>query len=493
MDQLKSSKGPTGNNNNTNNNSNPNSQKNPPRNWKGNGGNGHPTNDKTSENYELKNLVIDRSKAQQYDILLEGLKVMVEKKNARVKTTILGLNIPSKKYYIVVSDKRVETIDATKQKMLHDLWSKKTERAAKKYDTYVEELKKLFSYGEGQLSPTVKQELKANKDWNTIKRDKDTVKLLTILQEYCYQDGSTMVHPMLNQDINKDASIYVDETKAQFDVLQTVGINIISEDMIKHTLSKLHTGTTYTAYEAMKTATRKVINDEAGQILLSTVIMTGAHPKNHRNVAGVLCHTFSLGTDSYSTTTPKALELLHHQLPGNQTSNTGANNSTRKDNTTDQTSLTIKGVKTSPSPDVTDAYQMLFCFAQCTISKTADADSLINNGPPCPDRYSENLFDEGLTYKPRSEPRSVGPTTMGTTNPIKEHTTNPEAEFIFSQPRGSVTKQNATAYQTQNFARVSKSIHLGNESTFTAMLGVSPSTRLETSVDLGQCGTSPTD
>eukprot|EP00536_Pseudo-nitzschia_multiseries_P012330 jgi/Psemu1/31731/gm1.31731_g len=221
------------------------------------------------------------------------------------------------------------------------------------------------------------------------------------------------------QDIDKGTSTYVDETKAQFDVLQTAGIKIVSDDMIKHTLSKLDTRTTYTAYEAIKTAARKVTDDEGGQILLSTVIMNKTHPKNHQNVAGALHGTFSLGTNAYPTTTPKALELLHYgnnpnnpnnggsQSSGNWNSNTGPNNLTQKDSATNQTSLTIKGVETNP--DDTDTHQILmagveegqfndeFCFVLCAMNISQTTDSLLTIEPLCPDCYSEDVFGKGLT------------------------------------------------------------------------------------------------
>eukprot|EP00536_Pseudo-nitzschia_multiseries_P019392 jgi/Psemu1/60503/gm1.60503_g len=256
---------------------------------------------------ELKGIIVDGSKSTQYDKLYEGLKIAGGKKNSKVKTTLINLTLLTEDDFLPPMP---SPADYTKQ-LLEELWIKKGERSAKKYDQYIEDLKSLFSTTEGQLSPEVKQHLKTNESWATVEDAQDTLSMLKLLREYCYRDSATKVHPMVDvankiyrffsckQDANKSAATYAEEVKARFDVMTSAGILIRSEAMISLALKKTYPGTTYSDYTMM--------DAPQGQV----VIVNRCNTKTHRNLSGVLKDNYSLGSDVYPTSQPKALELMN--------------------------------------------------------------------------------------------------------------------------------------------------------------------------------------
>eukprot|EP00536_Pseudo-nitzschia_multiseries_P004980 jgi/Psemu1/11419/gm1.11419_g len=398
-DQLKTSKGQGSHNNNNNNNNNGNGNDNNPN----NGQKPRPHNRErfTGLNQdELKNLVIDGSKSQQYDKLFEGLKVMAGKKSSNLKTSLLTLKEKTEKDFLPTLPAKLEYVLTIKDGngMLSNLWSKKAERSVKKYDQYIKQLKNLFSTIEGQLSKSVQHKLKANMDC-----------------KYCYRDGSNMIHPMIDvaykvswflncKDMNKDATTAY------------------------HTLAKKQPSTTYKAYKKLTGEAKKKILDDMEEKLLSIVAINGAHPKSHHNVARMHIHS------------PHQLELMQQYKSvkphtgvnssgpsggwGSNNSNGKTNMDAKGDNQpTGETSLTTKGVE----PTVDDAHQILMagvkdgqfddefvCFVQTATINNSQCWELtsvcnIKHKPKC--LHTNEDFDEALVHKPRSGDITTNPNT----------------------------------------------------------------------------------
>eukprot|EP00536_Pseudo-nitzschia_multiseries_P017674 jgi/Psemu1/52010/gm1.52010_g len=326
---------------------------------------------------KLKGIIVDGSKSTQYDKLYEGLKIAGGKKNSKVKTTLINLTplteddflppMPSPADYTVLGTRGEE---------------------AKKYDQYVKDLKSLFSTTEGQLSPEVKQHLKTNEPWVTVEDAQDTISMLKLLREYCYRDSATKVHPMVDvakkiyrffsckQDANKGAATYAEEVKARFDVMTSAGISIRSEAMISLALKKVYPGTTYSDYIKMDAPSKTKVNTLMDDMLLSVVIVNGCNTKTHRNLSGVLKDNYSLGSDVYPTSQPKALELMNQyksigRTSAGQTNNSGGRGSAGSSNTNssgdkkdssattmNETALTSNGVPAGGSK-ISEAHQIL--------------------------------------------------------------------------------------------------------------------------------------
>eukprot|EP00536_Pseudo-nitzschia_multiseries_P011663 jgi/Psemu1/29635/gm1.29635_g len=361
---------------------------------------------------ELKGLMVDWSNAQQYDKLFEGLKVMEEPLDENYHFL---LEQPKKEEYTNKikddNDNGIEVIDAIKQQMLSNLCAEKAKRSTTKYDHFLEDVKILFSTIEGQLAP------------NTIEMKHTTIQLLTILvREKCYRDGSTMTHPMLDADINKDAATYVDETKACLNVLK---------------LTKLHLVATYKMFKKLETdAPRKVILDKMEELLSATPTALelmyqykASKPSNPRNNA-------TNQTGGY------------HNNSGNNTRGKNPGGKDKESNTTDGTSLTSKGVEM----DTADAHQMLmagieeghfddeFCFIQTTTYiSTPKSHSPPSSTHPDPDPdepfdCNDGSFDEGIqSVENRSADSVIAPISDATT-----HIANSEIEHLFSQSNGSI-------------------------------------------------------
>eukprot|EP00536_Pseudo-nitzschia_multiseries_P001602 jgi/Psemu1/3663/gm1.3663_g len=413
---------------------------------------------------ELKGIIVDGSKSTQYDKLYEGLKIAGGKKNSKVKTTLINLTplteddflppMPSPADYTVLGTRGEEVIDPDKKRLLEELWIKKGERSAKKYDQYDEDLKSLFSTTEGQLSPEVKQHLKTNESWATVEDAQDTISMLKLLREYCYRDSATKVHPMVDvankiyrflsckQDANKGAATYAEEVKARFDVMTSAGISIRLEAMISLALKKVYPGTTYSDYIMMDAPSKAKVNTLMDDMLLSVVIVNGCNTKTHRNLSGVLKDNYSLGPDVYPTSQPKALKLMNqYKLMGRtsagQTNNSGGrgsagsssthNNGDKKDNsatTTNETALTSNGVPAGGSK-VSEAHQILMAG----IEDGAFDDEL------CFVQLSTTIS----TYQPApAKPRSVGTSTVIARSGVLNHRISRELEHMFSQSNGNI-------------------------------------------------------
>eukprot|EP00536_Pseudo-nitzschia_multiseries_P013228 jgi/Psemu1/34482/gm1.34482_g len=414
---------------------------------------------------ELKGIIVDGSKSTQYDKLYEGLKIAGGKKNSKVKTTLINLTplteddflppMPSPADYTVLGTRGEEVIDPDKKRLLEELWIKKGERSAKKYDQYVEDLKSLFSTTEGQLSPEVKQHLKTNESWATVEDAQDTINMLKLLREYCYRDSATKVHPMVDvankiyrffsckQDANKSAATYAEEVKARFDVMTSAGISIRSEAMISLALKKVYPGTTYNDYIKMDDPSKTKVNTLMDEMLLSVVIVNGCNTKTHRNLSGVLKDNYSLGSDVYPTSQPKALELMNQYKSirsAGQTNNSGGrgssgssntntnNNGDKKDNsptTTNETALTSNGVPAG-GPKIAEAHQILMAG--------------IEDGEFDDELCFMQLSTTISTHQPApAKPRSVGASTVITTGSrMLNHHISRELEHMFSQSNGNI-------------------------------------------------------
>eukprot|EP00536_Pseudo-nitzschia_multiseries_P000281 jgi/Psemu1/611/gm1.611_g len=408
---------------------------------------------------ELKGLVVDGSKVQQYDKLFEGLKEEMRAENYFLSEQP---NKTKEEYTNKVKGNdgnEMEVIYAIKQQMLSNLWAEKAKWSTKKYDHFIEDLKNFFSAIEGQqLAPNIRQQLKSDKNWKTIEMEHSTIQLLTILREYCYSDGSTMTHPMLDalqaaghqqrrcndttqlltilreycyrdgstmthpildainkvsqflsckKDINNDTATYVDETKARHDVLnKSVGIRIILEEMIRHTLTtKLHQTATYAMYKKLETDAKKVILDETEEFLLAI-----ATPMALEQMYQYKARKPSNPRNNVTNQTGE-----NHNNSGNNTSGNNPGGKDKERTTTDGTSLTTKGVKT----EVEYSHQMLmadieeghfddeFYFVQTTTCMSAPHSPPSSNdlGPDPNELFSDDEpFDKGI-QQPVTHPK----------------------------------------------------------------------------------------
>eukprot|EP00536_Pseudo-nitzschia_multiseries_P006869 jgi/Psemu1/16328/gm1.16328_g len=375
---------------------------------KNGGGSNHPTIGKRKfsglDQDELKGIVIDGSKLVQYNKLYEGLKIVSGKKNSKVRTTLINMEplteddflptMPSPADYTVLGVRGAEVIDPGKKRLLKELWIKKGKRSAKKYDQYVVDLKSLFSTTEGQLSPKVTQHLETNESWTDVEDDQDTLSILKLLREYCYRDSATKVHPMVDvankiyrffsckQDTNKSAATFAEEVKARFDVMTSAGITIRSEAMTKLALRKAFPNTSYADYTTMDESSKVKVDTLMEDMLLSVVIVNGCNTKTHRNLSGVLKDNYSLGSDVYPTSQPKALELMNQyrsvgRTATGQSNNTGGsghnggrgstggtsttNSNDKGGGTTNETALTSNSVTTPTTggSKVSETHQIL--------------------------------------------------------------------------------------------------------------------------------------
>eukprot|EP00536_Pseudo-nitzschia_multiseries_P001458 jgi/Psemu1/3383/gm1.3383_g len=346
------------------------------------------------------------------DSLLMGLKIVGGKKNSKVKTTLISMEpltkddflptMPSPADYTVLGSQGEEVVNPDTKRLLEQLWIKKGERATK--------------------NPVVKQHLKTNESWMNVEDDQDTLGMLKLLREYCYWDSATKVHPMVDA-ANKvyNAAMYAEEVKAHFDVMTSAGITIRSEDMIKLALKKGFPDKSYANYTKMDETSKTKIETLMEDMLLSVVIVNGCNTKTHRNLSGVLKDNYSLGSDVYPTSQPKALKLMNQYksvartTPGQQANNNGGSgvrrvtgnptsNSNKGGDTANETALTTKGITT---PATTGG------------SKVAEAHQILMAG------VKDGAFDEELCFVQLSTPtvphqtpeksRSVGPHTVDST------------------------------------------------------------------------------
>eukprot|EP00536_Pseudo-nitzschia_multiseries_P014537 jgi/Psemu1/39067/gm1.39067_g len=412
---------------------------------------------------ELKGIIVDGSKSTQYDKLYEGLKIAGGKKNSKVKTTLINLTLlteddflppmPSPADYTVLGTRGEEVIDPDKKRLLEELWIKKGERSAKRYDQNIEDLKSLFSTTEGQLSPEVKQHLKTNESWATIEDAQDTLSMLKLLREYCYRDSATKVHPMVDvankiyrffsckQDANNSVATYAEEVKARFDVMTSAGISIRSEAMISLALKKAYPGATYSDYTMMDAPSKAKVNTLMNDMLLSVVIVNGCNTETHRNLSGVLKDNYSLGSDVYPTSQPKALELMNQYksvgrtstgqtnnsggrgLTGSSNTNNNADKKVDSTTTTNETVLTSNGVVGGSK--VSEAHQILMAGVE---------DSAFND-ELCFVQLSTTIT---TSQRAPAKPRSVGTRTVSAGSGMLDHRVSRELEYMFSQSNGNI-------------------------------------------------------
>eukprot|EP00536_Pseudo-nitzschia_multiseries_P002667 jgi/Psemu1/5973/gm1.5973_g len=406
------------------------------------GGNAHPSGERKFSGLdqdELKRIIINGSKSVQYDKLYEGLKIVGGKKNSKVKTTLISMTplaeddflptMPSPADYTILGTRMEEVIDPNKKQLLEELWVKKGERSAKKYDQYVEDLTSLFSTTEGQLSPEVKkQRLKMNESWTDIEDGQDTLSMLKLLKEYCYRDSATKVHPMVDvankiyrffscmQDTNKSAATYTEEVKARFDAMTLAGIPIRSEAMITLALRKAFPGTSYTDYTKMDASSKAKVDTLMEDMLLSVVIVNRCNTKTHHNLS-----------------VPKALELMNQYKSTNNTGCHGStgtsttNNTDKASGTTNETVLT-SNVITTPTTGgskVSESHQILMAGV---------ADGAFDD-----ESYFFQLSTTITTPHPTPEKsKSVGTHAINAINAIEDYNISNELEYMFLQSNGSI-------------------------------------------------------
>eukprot|EP00536_Pseudo-nitzschia_multiseries_P013740 jgi/Psemu1/36209/gm1.36209_g len=371
-------------------------------------------------------------KSVQYDKLYEGLKIVTGKKNSNVKTTLINMEslskgdflpvIPSPSDYTVMGTRGEEVIDPDKKRLLEELWVKKGEKSAKKYDQYVEDLKGLFSTAKGQLSPEVKRHLKTNESWTTVEDDQGTLNMLKLLREYsCYRDSATKLHLMVEaantiykffscqQDNNKSAATYAREVRARFDVITSAGITISSEDMNKLALKKGFPGKSYTNYTKMDEKNKLKVKTMIKEMLLSVMIVNWSNTKTHRNLSGVLKDNYSLGCDVYPTSQPKARELTNQyksvtKITTGQAKNSGASG---QNGARSGTGNSAKGNKGRDTPDGTTlGTKWVEIDPKTSDSKVADAHQILVAG------VEDGAFDDELCFVELShiiEARETGP------------------------------------------------------------------------------------
>lgn len=211
---------------------------------------------------ELEGIVIcetsDTPLAQQYDTLYDALIVYAGVRNPTVKQSIRTMkNFTKESFEPPMPDPSIYTDkegkkDATIKKARMDRWHNECDIEYKRFMRYRETLRSLFSVVMGQLGTDIRHNMEGLEGWKIADANNDTIALLGILREQCYRDNDSKVHPTIDvirklkrlvlskqNDPNKSAAEYAEETKQRGEVLKAAGVIIFSPQMAKYTLKKV--------------------------------------------------------------------------------------------------------------------------------------------------------------------------------------------------------------------------------------------------------------
>ena len=374
------------NNNNNNNN---------------NKGRNNQNNKFTGHTQDLKGYVItddegQKSAAQQFNELQDRLTTYAATNySAEVGMSMLKLTTMTKKDFMPTRPKADEwsepeldsrgsvqtnvdgsirmIVDKETKAVLMDMYNQQIKDSTKEMSEYKKGLKAMFRTILGQVSPSMQERLKSHTDWDDMERANDSIRLLGVLRDLCYQNARTKVHRATNllranrklvcsRQRDDDCAAYVKEVQEWFEVYKSVGGWVVCPELIS-CLAELRNDITLERYIDMPAGSdeRKRYDDMAEQLFIATIVIEGSDSSSSI-LRETLQQQYALGTDMYPTNPSRALEMLNEFKNtkkgggGNRRGNNRNNNNGKQGNKTsnqqaqESNSFVNKGSQSTAAP-----------------------------------------------------------------------------------------------------------------------------------------------
>ena len=302
--------------------------------------------------------------SRQFDVLYDALVVYGGGKNPQVRTALRHLKPikekslePPKPLPSEYKKSDGEGDDDILRTALMTVWSTKATRATKIFSKYEQDLEALFGTVTGQLSKNILDTIEGDSSWEHINENNDTIGLIKLLREVCYQENHTKVNPGLDllqkistlihskQDQNKPLGDYIDEVKIRFDVVKACGGRLTSPEFTKYAINKIYADKNksnsvisyddYTKLDVTLDADykkKKSMDNAVDQVMLAMIIINGSNDRMHRDLRQTLQDSFARGHDDYPITSTGAQDMLNqYKTKGSNTNRKGPGQGT-KDN-----------------------------------------------------------------------------------------------------------------------------------------------------------------
>ena len=249
----------------------------------------------------------------------------------------------------------VWTTDDEVKKTLELMQAQLVKKQTDLFTSYRSGLRAMFRTTLGQVDDSITSKLESMSEWGTTKATNDTVKLLTMLRELCYQDSKTSIHPMTNilrsmrklctsRQRDDDAVTYVREVRERFKVFLAIGGSLLMPGILKASLD--HDNISSEQYRLLTADKQAEYDRRAEEFFIATVVIEGAN-EDTSTLRQTLAQQFTLGADLYPRESNRAQEMItefHNSKTAKPKKTNGGppRNSSKSDQTENSTKTTDK-------------------------------------------------------------------------------------------------------------------------------------------------------
>ena len=169
----------------------------------------------------------------------------------------------------------------------------------------------MFRVVYGQVDDNFKNKLEGHKDYKNINATNNTVGLIMLIRDLCYQDARSTVHRLTNlirtlrklltsRQKGHEGRLYARDVIEKFNVLKAIGGNILCPEAIDAVMAL--DGKSISDYYKMNDTMQSEMDSRVEEAFLGALIVKGCD-EERSTLRESLGQQYALGTDCYPTST----------------------------------------------------------------------------------------------------------------------------------------------------------------------------------------------